>query len=90
MLKTRDIVYLNIIISRITELSIDNLFIMTKDIVIDTVIVITNDIDVIDIVKSIGIVIVTVNDIVDDIISKNSVKFVIVDCIFIFVDFIVI
>ena len=90
MLKTRDIVYLNIIISRITELSIDNLFIMTKDIVIDTVIVITNDIDVIDIIKSIGIVIVTVNDIVDDIISKNSVKFVIVDCIFILFDFIVV
>ena len=90
MLKTRDIVYLNIIISRITELSIDNLFIMTKDIVIDTVIVITNDIDVINIIKSIGIVIVTVNDIVDDIISKNSVKFVIVDCIFILFDFIVV
>ena len=52
MLKTRDIVYLNIIISRITELSIDNPFIMTKNIVIDIVIVITNDIVVIDIVKS--------------------------------------
>ena len=65
---------------------------MTKNIVIDIdiVIVMTNDIVVIDSMKSIVIVIVTVNNIVDDIIIKNSVKFVIVDCIFILVDFIVV
>ena len=68
MLETRDIVYLNISISRNTELSIEYRFNITKHIVIDIVIVITNDIVVIDRIKSIVIFIVTGNKIVDDVI----------------------
>ena len=66
MLETRDIVYLNISISRNTELSIEYRFNITKHIVIDIVIVITNDIVVIDRIKSIVIFIVTGNKIVDE------------------------
>ena len=68
MLETRDIVYLNISISRNTELSIEYRFNITKHIVIDIVIVITNDIVVIDRINSIVIFIVTGNKIVDDVI----------------------
>ena len=90
MLETRDIVYLNISISRNTELSIEYLFSITNNIVIDIFIVMTNDIVVIDSIKSIVIFIVTGNNIVDDVIIKNSVKFVIVDCMFSLVEFIVV
>ena len=90
MLETRDIVYLNISISRNTELSIEYLFSITKNIVIDIFVVMTNDIVVIDSIKSIVIFIVTGNNIVDDVIIKNSVKFFIVDCMFSLVEFIVV
>ena len=50
----------------------------------------TNDIVVIDSIKSIVIFIVTGNNIVDDVIIKNSVKFFIVDCMFSLVEFIVV
>ena len=68
MLEKRDIVYLNISISRNTELSIEYRFSITKNIVIDIDIVMTNDIVVIDRIKSIVIFIVTGNKIVDDVI----------------------
>lgn len=61
MLETRDIAYLNISISRNTELSIEYRVSMTKNIVIDIVIVITN---VIDRIKSIVVCIATRNNIV--------------------------